>query len=90
MQVIETPQYRKKILKFLKKHPELFSRYKKTIQLIESNIFHPSLRLHNLEGSLEGLKSVSINISYRITLVLQIEKNEVTPISIGSHDEVYK
>ena len=62
----------------------------KTLQLMELDIHHPSLRLHKLSGSLTGLSSVSINMSYRITLELMIQDRDIILINIGSHDEVYR
>jgi mRNA-degrading endonuclease YafQ of YafQ-DinJ toxin-antitoxin module len=58
--------------------------------LMELDIHHPSLRLHKLSGSLSGLSSVSINMSYRITLELMIQGSDIILINIGSHDEVYR
>ena len=84
-----TEQYEKRLRKFIKKHPELLSQYEKTIRLLEVNPHHPSLRLHRLSGKLSDLHSVSINISYRITLELIIIDKKIIPIEIGSHDEVY-
>lgn len=57
---------------------------------MELDIHHPSLRLHKLLGSLTGLSSVSINMSYRITLELMIQDRDIILINIGSHDEVYR
>jgi len=87
--LIFTEQYEKCLRKFIKKDPENLSQYEKTIRLLEVNPHHPSLRLHKLSGKLSDLHSVSINISYRITIELIITEKEVTPIKIGSHDEVY-
>jgi mRNA-degrading endonuclease YafQ of YafQ-DinJ toxin-antitoxin module len=61
----------------------------KTLELLTVNPHHPSLRLHSLKGKLAGLHSVSINLKYRITLELIITENEIIPISVGDHDEVY-
>lgn len=47
------------------------------------------LRLHKLSGRLQDLYSVSVNISYRITLEFLISDNTIIPVNIGSHDEVY-
>jgi len=44
-----TQKYEKKLFKFLKKHRDIVERYKKTIQLMEIDPFHPSLRLHKLQ-----------------------------------------
>ncbi|WP_029148048.1 plasmid stabilization protein [Methylophilus sp. 5] len=87
--LVFTEQYNKRAARFLKRHPELRSQYLKTLQLLEANPHHPSLRLYPLAGKLSGLHSVSINLSYRITLELIIQNNEITPINVGDHDAVY-
>lgn len=88
-ELVFTESYEKKARKFLRKHSELLGQYEKTLQLLEANPYHPSLRLHKLKGKLDGICSVSINISYRICMDFLIEKGRIIPISIGSHDEVY-
>lgn len=87
--LVFTEQYARRAARFLKRHPELKQQYLKTLQLLEANPFHPSLRLHALHGNLEGLHSVSINLSYRITLELMIREQEIVPVNVGSHDVVY-
>ncbi len=87
--IIYTDSYIKKATKFIKKHPELVSQYEKTLKLMELNPYHPSLRLHKLQGKLSELYSISINISYRITIFFIIEDDKIIPVDIGSHDEVY-
>ena len=87
--LIFTDQYTKLAARFLKRHPELRSQYLKTLQLLEANPHHPSLRLHALSGKFAGLHSISINISYRITLELVIQNNEIIPVNVGDHDTVY-
>ena len=87
--LIYTEQYEKRAAQFLKRHPELEKQYLKTLQLLEMNPHHPSLRLHALSGRLQGLHSVSINLSYRITLELLIQDEEIIPVNVGDHDVVY-
>ena len=87
--LIFTDQYEKRALRFLKRHPELERQYLKTLQLLEANPFHPSLRLHRLSGRLTDLHSVSINLSYRITMEFLIENQEIIPVDVGDHDTVY-
>ena len=87
--LVFTEQYEKRALRFLKCHPELEKQYLKTLQLLEANPFHPSLRLHPLSGRLSGLHSVSINLSYRITLEFLIQEQEIIPVNVGDHDSVY-
>jgi len=81
--------YIRRAKKFLNKHPEIHKQYRKTLQLLELNPYHSSLRLHKLQGRLDGLSSVSINISYRIVIELIIEGNEILLVNIGKHDRVY-
>ena len=87
--ILFTESYVKRAKKFIKKHPELLGQYRKTLELLELNPTHPSLRLHKLEGKISGLYSISINITYRITLDFIIKKKEILLINIGKHDEVY-
>jgi mRNA-degrading endonuclease YafQ of YafQ-DinJ toxin-antitoxin module len=87
--LVFTDQYVRRAVKFIKRHPELKQQYLKTLQLLEANPFHPSLRLHALGGKLEGLHSVSINLSYRITQELLIKDDEIIPVNVGDHDAVY-
>ena len=82
-------QYNRRAAKFLKQHPELRSTYLKTRQLLEANSAHPSLRLHASRGKFDGLHSVSINLSYRITLELLIQDQQIIPVNVGDHDAVY-
>ena len=74
----------------MKRHPELKNLYAKTLALLEINPHHPSLRLHALSGQLDGLHSVSINLSYRITLELLIQDQRIIPVNVGDHDAVYR
>jgi len=81
--------YQKKEKVFLRKHPNLRERYFKTLRLLEQDPFHPSLRLHPLQGKLTGLHSASMSMQYRITLELEVRHNEIVLINISSHGEVY-
>lgn len=85
-----TDRYNRRAARFLQRHPELRDTYRKTLLLLEANPRHPSLRLHALKGRLQGLHSVPINISYRITLELMIDGQRLIPIDIGSHDAVFR
>ncbi len=85
-----TTPYLKKETRFLKKHSEVRWQYAKTIQLLESNPHHPSLRLHKLKGHLDDVHSVSINMKYRITIEFIIQDKIIIPVMIGSHDEAYQ
>ena len=87
--LVFTDDYTRRALRFLKRHPELKNQYAKTLALLEINPHHPSLRLHALAGRLQGVHSVSINLSYRITLELMIHEKQINPLNVGDHDAVY-
>ena len=87
--LVFTDQYTRRAARFLKHHPQLREPYRKTLLLLQANPQHPSLRLHALSGKLGGLHSVSINLSYRITLELVIRHKQIVPINVGDHDVVY-
>ena len=88
-QLVYPDSYIKRARKFLHKHPEIHNQYRKTLELLALDPYHPSLRLHGLEGRLKGLSSVSINMSYRIVLELEIKGEEIILINIGDHGQVY-
>ena len=87
--LVFTESYTRRAIKFLRSHPELRGQYQKTLELLELDPHHPSLRLHKLKGALSDLHSVSINISYRITLEFLVDGNTIIPVNIGKHDDVY-
>ena len=87
--ILITQSYSKKLVKFMKKHKEILPRYIKTIEILEQNPHHPSLRLHKLKGRRGEYHSISINMEYRIIIDFIIQNDEIIPIDIGSHDEVY-
>ena len=50
-QLVFTDQYNRRAARWLRRHPELRNQYLKTLQLLEANPYHPSLRLHALRGT---------------------------------------
>jgi len=88
--LVFTERYERRAARFLRRHPDLRQSYRKTLLLLEADPHHPSLRLHALRGRLQGLHSVSINLSYRITLEVLIDGQRLIPIDVGSHDVVYR
>jgi len=88
-ELVFTETYNRRAACWLKRHPDACRQYLKTLQLLQANPFHPSLRLHALSCGLKGLHSISINLFYRITLELLIQDGQVIPVNIGDHDAVY-
>jgi len=87
--LIYTDSYIKRASKFIKRHPDLISQYEKSLKILETNPQHPSLRLHQLKGKLSELHSISINISYRITLEFYFSEKEIVLVNVGHHDDIY-
>lgn len=58
------------------------------VDVFRKNPFHNSLRLHRLNGELEGLWSISIDKKNRIIFKVK-DENIIIFISIGKHD-IYK
>lgn len=87
--LIITDSYKKKLKTFLKKHPEVLGRYAKAMHLLEIDPFHPSLRLHKLKGTLREYWSVSITMEYRVVIDFLVQDNDIIPLNIGTHDDVY-
>ncbi|MBE8233544.1 MAG: plasmid stabilization protein [Endozoicomonadaceae bacterium] len=89
-QLVFTPSYEKRLKRFLKKYAQVKSQYIKVIQILEIDPYHPSLRIHRLQGRLKELHSISINMSYRISIEFIIEDKKIIPVDIGKHDDIYK
>ena len=88
-ELVFTQSYTRRAKRFIRKHPALRVQYRKTLELLELNPFHPSLRLHKLKGHLSDLHSVSINLSYRITMEFLVQGKTIMPVDVGPHDDVY-
>lgn len=77
-------------VRFLRRHPDLRARYTRVLADLRADPFAPHLRLPALQGRLAGSHAVSLNYQYRIVLLLVVEDERITPIDIGSHDDVYR
>jgi len=88
-EIIFTKKYEKISKKFFKKHSNLFEKYTKTLRLLKTNPYHPSLRLHKLQGKYKEFYSVSLDMEYRILIDFIVIDKKIYLLDIGSHDEVY-
>jgi len=87
--LIYPESYIRRARKFLTRHPEILGQYRKTLELMELDPTHPSLRLHRLQGPLSELASVSINLKYRIVIEFVVQGQDILLVNIGKHDQVY-
>lgn len=84
--IISNILYSSKFIKELKNQtPEIIKLTIKKEKIFRDNPLHPSLRIHPLQGKLQGLWTISITGSYRI--IFERQKNgDILFISIGKHD----
>ena len=76
----------------IRKMPLIIIINRSTFSVIYStinNIKQDGIIWHKLHGQHPELYSVSINISYRICIDFIIVKDQIIPIDVGTHDEVY-
>ena len=53
MKLLRNKQFKKKEIKFFKKHPDLISKYEKILQKLQTNPFDENLKTHKLKGELK-------------------------------------
>ena len=82
-QLYYTPTFKKRLRKFLKKHPELELDIQSKIDLLAEDPFHPSLRTHKVFGDWAAW------VTWEYRLIFEITTAKVTFLNIGTHDEVY-
>lgn len=82
-----SPRFRKKLKKFLEKHPDLERRAEYILQILQNDPFTLSLNTHRLHGTLAEFHACEITYQYRLTF--SFDEEYIYPHSIGTHDEVY-
>jgi mRNA-degrading endonuclease YafQ of YafQ-DinJ toxin-antitoxin module len=87
--LIFTQSYEENARKFLRKHSEVRGQYTKCLTLLELNPYHPSLRLHPFKTARFEGYSVSINLSYRISIEFLVSEMEVILVNVGDHQDIY-
>ncbi|MEA2525147.1 MAG: hypothetical protein QOF73_2374 [Thermomicrobiales bacterium] len=87
-EVETSPRFVRKAGRILRKHPDLRNDFEGAVEALRQDPFQPSLRLHPLQGHLQGLHAARLSYEFRVVLVLRIKERRVTLINIGSHDEV--
>ena len=81
------PVFEKRLLKLLKYNREIKDGIKKTISLLEKDVFTPSLKTHKLHGKMNNVYACSVDYDFRI--IFSFDHKYVYLESIGYHDEVY-
>jgi mRNA-degrading endonuclease YafQ of YafQ-DinJ toxin-antitoxin module len=77
--------------RFLRNHPQFGADVQLTLELLESDAFHPRLKTHKLKGRLSG--SWACSAGYDLRIIFQFVKHRGKDAllleGIGTHDEVY-
>ena len=88
--LISTASFERSLRRFSRAHPELRQRVARVLTDLEADPYQPHLRLHALQGGLNGLHAVSVTYRYRMTLTLRVDERTITLLDIGSHADVYR
>jgi mRNA interferase YafQ len=90
-QLLSLPTFDRKFKKLLKRQPQLRNSVALTLELLEADAFHPSLKTHKLKGELDRSWSCSAGYDLRIVFAfVEHENQEVIVLeSIGTHEETY-
>lgn len=77
--------------KAIKKNPQLAGELAATLEALERDAFHPSLRTHKLKGKLEGTWASSAGYDIRVLFrfVTHNEAEAILLLTVGGHGEVY-
>lgn len=83
--ILFSDKFQKQLVKLVRSDKQLGSGVKKTIELLRSDVNHPSLRFHKLSG----VDYWSISVSKSIRIIARWEEDVFYLLRIGTHDEVY-
>ena len=83
-----TPQFDRRLVAFIKGHPDLRERTMALIDRLAASPFDLRNKTHKLGGKLRAFWGANITWSYRITFI--IEEDRIVLINVGPHDEVYR
>lgn len=91
MKLISSKAFARDAKRFLKKNPQFAKSVQTTLNLLESDAFHPQLKTHKLKGGLKNSWACSVGYDLRIVFEIVRHENEEAILlqTIGTHDEVY-
>jgi mRNA-degrading endonuclease RelE of RelBE toxin-antitoxin system len=87
-EIVITESYRKRALKFFKKHPELKDKYKKTFMLLRIDPFHKVLDCKKMKGHSE-LYRIRLTANTRIVIEIVFKKTQIIPVDINTRERIY-
>jgi toxin HigB-1 len=87
-EIIITETYRRKAVKFFKKHPRLKEKYKKTVLLLKRDPFHEVLECKKMKGY-PNLYRIKLTMHARIVIEIIIKDRKIIPVSIDTREKIY-
>lgn len=94
--VYVTATFRRSAKRASKHSPDLGKQIRDAVELLEADMFAPSLKSHKLRGDLQGCWACSVTYSIRIVfevgppeVIRGVEAETITLLTVGTHDEVY-
>ncbi len=84
-----TSSYKRKALKFFKKHPDLKSRYKKIFEILRADPFNRALDIKKMSG-FKDLYRMRLTIHARVVLEMLVREKVITPIDIDTRANIYR
>ena len=91
--LIWTKTFTKCIRRVVKRKPSLRSEVERTLNLLEQDVFEPSLETHKLKGKLAGRWACTVErdlrIVFRFVRIEGEQEDVIQLLRIGTHDDVY-
>ena len=88
MKVFTTPRFERRLVKFIKGHPDLSGKISQIMKRLASDYLSSELKVHRLSGPLKDC--LAYNLSYDYRLVFTIDDEGLCFIDVGTHDDVYR
>lgn len=85
--ILTTHRFERRLVSFVKSHPDLSRGVKMTMKNIATDPFDRHLKTHKLSGPLKECFASSVTYGYRIIFIM--DDDSICFLDIGSHDEVY-
>jgi mRNA-degrading endonuclease YafQ of YafQ-DinJ toxin-antitoxin module len=83
--IILFDKFQKELKSVVKGNSKLKNQIHKTVNLLQKNIDHPSLRLHKLSGQ----NNWAISVTKSIRIIMHWEKETLYLLRVGKHEDVY-
>ncbi len=81
------------VKRVVRRKPDLAPKVQRTLELLATDPFHPTLRTHRLKGALHGAWACTVDYDHRILFQFMRHRGsaeeEILLLTMGTHEEVY-